>query len=82
VRTSTGDFEGREVVLALGAWSPQLAHQLGLRVPIQPGKGYSITYTRPGICPSLPLVLKERSVCVTAWSSGYRLGSTMEFAGY
>jgi D-amino-acid dehydrogenase len=82
VRTSAGDFEGREVVLALGAWSPQLARQLGLRVPIQPGKGYSITYTRPGICPSLPLVLKERSVCVTAWSSGYRLGSTMEFAGY
>jgi len=30
----------------------------------------------------MPLVLKERSVCVTAWSSGYRLGSTMEFAGY
>ncbi|MGQ3058275.1 MAG: NAD(P)/FAD-dependent oxidoreductase, partial [Nevskia sp.] len=27
-------------------------------------------------------VLKERSVCVTAWGSGYRLGSTMEFAGY
>ena len=32
--------------------------------------------------PRLPLVLKERSVCVTTWSSGYRLGSTMEFAGY
>ena len=27
-------------------------------------------------------MLKERSVCVTTWSSGYRLGSTMEFAGY
>ncbi|MGH8174449.1 MAG: NAD(P)/FAD-dependent oxidoreductase, partial [Rhodanobacteraceae bacterium] len=66
----------------LGAWTPPLARQLGLRVPIQPGKGYSITYSRPAICPSMPLVLKERSVCVTAWSSGYRLGSTMEFAGY
>ena len=30
----------------------------------------------------MPLVLKEASVCVTAWNSGYRLGSTMEFAGY
>jgi len=70
VRTGAGDFEGREVVLALGAWSPSLGHQLGLRIPIQPGKGYSITYTRPAICPSLPLVLKERSVCVTAWSAG------------
>jgi len=82
VRTSRGDFSGREVVLALGAWSPTLARQLGLSLPIQPGKGYSITYSRPTACPRMPLVLKERSICVTAWSSGYRLGSTMEFAGY
>jgi D-amino-acid dehydrogenase len=82
VATGRGDFAGREIVLALGAWTPDLARQLGLRVPIQPGKGYSITYARPEICPRIPLVLKERSVCVTAWSSGYRLGSTMEFAGY
>jgi D-amino-acid dehydrogenase len=27
-------------------------------------------------------VLKERSVCVTAWDDGFRLGSTMEFSGY
>ena len=70
------------VVLALGAWSPLLARQLDLRIPIQPGKGYSITYTRPEHCPRIPLALKERAVCVTGWSSGYRLGSTMEFAGY
>jgi D-amino-acid dehydrogenase len=82
VRTSRGDFAGRDVVLALGAWSPAIARQLGLKLPIQPGKGYSITCTRPASCPRIPLVLKERSICVTAWSSGYRLGSTMEFAGY
>ena len=71
-----------QVVLALGAWSPRLARQLDLRLPVQPGKGYSITYTRPSLCPVMPLVLRERSVCVTAWPSGYRLGSTMEFSGY
>ncbi len=82
VSTHAGDFTGREIVLALGAWSPQFARALGLRIPIQPGKGYSITYTRPNRCPRIPLTLKEPSVCVTAWESGYRLGSTMEFAGY
>jgi len=75
-------YRAREVVLALGAWSPRLARTLGLRIPIQPGKGYSITYTRPARSPRVPLTLKEPSVCVTAWGSGYRLGSTMEFAGY
>jgi D-amino-acid dehydrogenase len=82
VLTDQGDFGANEIVFALGAWSPQLAKQLGLRIPIQPGKGYSITYTRPARAPRLPLTLKERSVCVTSWDSGYRLGSTMEFAGY
>jgi D-amino-acid dehydrogenase len=82
VQTSAGEIRAREIVLALGSWSPLLARQLELKLPIQPGKGYSITYERPVLSPRIPLVLKERSVCVTAWSSGYRLGSTMEFAGY
>lgn len=82
VITSNGPRSARDIVLALGAWSPQLAHGLGLRLPVQPGKGYSITYSRPALAPRRPVVLRERSVCVTAWGSGFRLGSTMEFSGY
>lgn len=82
VRASGGVWVGRELVFALGAWSPLVGRQIGLKLPIQPGKGYSITYTSPARAPKIPLVLKERGVCVTAWDSGYRLGSTMEFAGY
>ncbi len=82
VLTAQGELRARDVVLALGAWSPTVARPLELRLPIQPGKGYSITFDRPQVCPRIPLILRERSVCVTAWSSGYRLGSTMEFSGY
>ena len=82
VLTDHGEFVADEIVFALGSWSPPLGRQLDLRIPIQPGKGYSITYTRPARAPRIPLTLKERSVCVTSWDSGYRLGSTMEFAGY
>ncbi|RDJ00013.1 FAD-dependent oxidoreductase [Dyella solisilvae] len=82
VRTSRGVFSGDRVVMALGAWSPLLGKQLGLRLPMQPGKGYSLTYTRPQLAPRHALVLREASVCVTTWASGYRLGSTMEFSGY
>lgn len=80
--TSQGMRRARDAVLALGAWSPALARSLRLRLPIQPGKGYSITYSRPHAAPRRPIVLKEVSVCVTTWEDGYRLGSTMEFAGY
>ena len=74
--------DAKDLVVALGAWTPKLAKQLGLTIPIQPGKGYSITYDVPGMPPRIPVTLKERQVCVTAWPSGFRLGSTMEFSGY
>ncbi len=85
VHTATGRLHARDVVLALGAWSPRLADAVGvpgLRRAMQPGKGYSITYSPPPLVPKRPLILRERSVCVTAWGSGYRLGSTMEFSGF
>ena len=55
VHTNQGRFEGREVLMALGAWSPLLGKQLGLDIPIQPGKGYSITYSQPRIWPRIPI---------------------------
>ncbi|MFK2872922.1 NAD(P)/FAD-dependent oxidoreductase [Dyella lipolytica] len=82
VGTSRGDFAGERVLMALGAWSPLLGRQLDLRLPMQPGKGYSLTYTRPALAPRHALVLREAAVCVTTWESGLRLGSTMEFSGY
>ncbi|WP_140909010.1 NAD(P)/FAD-dependent oxidoreductase [Cognatiluteimonas lumbrici] len=85
VSTTTGEFLAGDVVLAVGAWSPKLARSLKLpRLAslMQPGKGYSITYDRPALAPKRPLTLQERSVCVSVWESGYRLGSTMEFSGF
>jgi D-amino-acid dehydrogenase len=85
IQTPHGALQARDVVVATGAWSPQLARAIGvpaLRRAMQPGKGYSITYSRPALVPRRPLVLRERSVCVTSWGSGYRLGSTMEFSGF
>jgi D-amino-acid dehydrogenase len=85
IETAQGRLGARDVVLALGAWSPRLADAVGvpaLRRAIQPGKGYSITYSPPALVPQRPLILRERSVCVTAWDSGFRLGSTMEFSGF
>lgn len=83
--TSQGPLRARDVVVALGAWTPKLSEAIGLpslQRAMQPGKGYSITYDRPPVTPHRPVVLRERKVCVTMWDSGFRLGSTMEFSGY
>ena len=82
VKTSAGDIAADVFVVATGAWTPWLNKQLGCKIPIQPGKGYSMTMPRPEKCPSRPLLFPEHKVAVTPMQSGYRLGSTMEFAGY
>jgi D-amino-acid dehydrogenase len=82
VVTSAGPVDAEAFVITTGAWTPLLQRPLGCRVPIQPGKGYSITMARPARCPAVPLVFEEDRVAVTPLQSGYRLGSTMEFAGY
>lgn len=82
LQTTAGDVTGDEFVIATGAWAPQLNAALGCKLPIQPGKGYSLTMPRPATCPTYPLIFEEHRVAVTPFASGYRIGSTMEFAGY
>lgn len=81
VRTRRGDFRPAEVVLAAGSWSPQLARGLGLRIPIQPGKGYSVTAPSPPDPPRIPLILCEARVAVTPIGNLLRFAGTMELAG-
>jgi D-amino-acid dehydrogenase len=80
--TSQGDIPADQVVVATGAWTPLLRRVLRRSVPIQPGKGYSLTMRRPALCPRIPMIFEEHRVAVTPFQSAYRLGSTMEFAGY
>jgi len=82
VATDRGSVSGDAFVVATGAWTPFLADELGCRIPIQPGKGYSATLPRPNPCPSMPCMLEEDRVVATPWPGGYRLGGTMEFTGY
>jgi D-amino-acid dehydrogenase len=80
--TSSGELPAGAFVVAAGALTPWLNRALGCRIPIQPGKGYSMTMPRPAKCPTIPLIFEQHRVGVTPMQSGYRLGSTMEFAGY
>jgi D-amino-acid dehydrogenase len=80
--TPQGELGADAFVVATGALTPLLQGHLCCRIPIQPGKGYSITMARPARCPVLPMIFEEHRVAATPMRSGYRLGSTMEFAGY
>ena len=81
VRTTRGDWSAEQVVLAGGAWSPQLLSGLAMRLPVQPAKGYSIMAERPERCPDIPFMLTEAKVAVTPLRNEVRFTGTLELAG-
>jgi D-amino-acid dehydrogenase len=81
VRTGNSEFAADEVVIAGGSWSPLLARQLGLRIPMQAGKGYSLTLPQPPQLPQLCAICTEARLAVTPMGTSLRFGGTMEIAG-
>ena len=81
VRTTRGDFRGDQVVLSAGAWTSVLAGRLNIRLPIQGGKGYSITFSRPQGSPRIPMVLEDFYVAVTPFEEMFRLTGYIELSG-
>ena len=76
--TSQGPIRAREVVVAAGASSPRLARRFGIRLPIQPAKGYSITATRPARGPRRRMLLGEQHVAIAPMGDQLRMSGWME----
>ena len=81
VQTSRGEIEADEVVLCGGSWSPGVARELRLNIPIQAGKGYSLTLAKPRQLPSICAIFTEARVAVTPMEGRLRVGGTMELGG-
>jgi len=75
------EIEGDEFVLCGGSWSAQLAEKLQLNIPMQAGKGYSLTLPKPRELPQICSILTEARVAVTPMGQTLRVGGTMEIAG-
>ena len=84
VATDRGTLEAEAYVLALGVYSPHLARDLGLRLPIYPIKGYSVTIPTAGRnnTPRVGGVDEENLVAYCPLGDRLRLTATAEFAGY
>ena len=80
VETKKGTYNSDEIVIATGAWTEKIAKKLNIYIPIQAGKGYSISSYRPsGI--TYPTILSEAKVAVTPMEGFTRFAGTMELAG-
>jgi D-amino-acid dehydrogenase len=81
VRASSEEFLANEIILCGGSWSPLLARELGLKIPIQAGKGYSFTLPQPRELPQLCSIFTEARLAITPMGTALRFGGTMEISG-
>jgi D-amino-acid dehydrogenase len=84
VVTSEGELKADSFVLALGSYSPLLARQLGIKIPVYPVKGYSITIpvVDAAGAPESTVMDETFKVAITRLGDRIRVGGTAEIAGY
>ena len=84
VVTEQGEQQAEAYVLAAGSYSPLLSASVGLRLPIRPVKGYSLTFNLDGWDkgPTMPLVDESAHTAITPLGSRLRVAGTAEFNGY
>jgi D-amino-acid dehydrogenase len=78
LKTNVEVIEGNEFVLSGGIWSEGLVRSLKLNIPMQPGKGYSLTLPNPIELPNVCSILCEAKVAVTPMGDSLRFGGTMQ----
>lgn len=82
--TDKGRLSADRYVLALGSYSPLLIRPLGIRLPIIPVKGYSITVPAaswPGAL-TVPIADDERKFGLSRFGDRVRASGSAEIVGY
>ncbi len=84
VTTAEGTLSADAYVVAFGSHSPLLLRPIGVRVPVVPVKGYSITVpiVDAGAAPESTVMDETHKVAVTRLGGRIRAGGTAELAGY
>lgn len=72
---------GNYAIVCGGAWTPDLMKKLGANIPIQAGKGYSITLKNPPHLFNHNFTMAEKKVAVTPMGDSMRFAGTMEIVG-
>jgi len=81
VITDKGKFNCDQLVIATGSWLPVLAKMMGIKLLLQPGKGYSYTYPFVEKNIKYPAILVDGRCAITPWGNKLRIGGTMELSG-
>ena len=67
------DADADLVVLAAGAWSPEVARSTGVHLPIRAAKGYSVTISGVTSMPTRPMLLMDQRTALNPLPGTHRL---------
>ncbi|MEL0587381.1 MAG: D-amino acid dehydrogenase [Candidatus Thiodiazotropha sp. (ex. Lucinoma kazani)] len=84
VKTDAGVVHADKYILALGSYSPLLAKPIGIKLPIYPVKGFSITVPIEDaeLSPESTIMDETHKVAVTRLGNTIRVGGTAQLSGY
>lgn len=84
IRTGNGPVKADTYVMALGSFSTRLAATLGIRLPVYPVKGYSITVpiVNAAAAPVSTVMDESYKVAITRLGDRIRVGGTAELSGF
>ena len=82
--TDAGTFAADAVIVALGAHSPRLTAPFGIRLPVHPVKGYSLTFDirNEAAAPVSTVMDETHKIAITRLGSRIRVGGMAELAGF
>jgi D-amino-acid dehydrogenase len=75
-------LQADRVVIAIGAWSKQLAKGLGDHVPLETERGYNATMTDPGVTFKRPVLFDGHGFVISPLTTGLRVGGAVELASF
>jgi D-amino-acid dehydrogenase len=79
--TTIGEVRPEQLVVANGAWTVELSRRLGLRIPVEGGKGYHVDLEPASTDPSIPIYMQEARVIATPYPDRLRLAGTLQLTG-
>jgi D-amino-acid dehydrogenase len=81
VSTSSEKLAADRIVVAAGMWSSELLGNLGVRIPLESGKGYSVTASGRGTKPRHAMKLAEPNVACSPFVDAVRISGIFELGG-
>ncbi|WP_298857576.1 FAD-dependent oxidoreductase [uncultured Sulfitobacter sp.] len=79
--TDDGPLTADRIVFAMGPWSREIAHKLGVKVPFESERGYHIELTNPSTMPRAPMMVASGKFVLTPMEGRLRAAGVIEFGG-